>query len=44
MPSPARGIWGERLWRYGFLLNIAGWLITALGAAALTGIIQKERE
>lgn len=43
-PSTNRGLWGQRLWRYGFLLNLAGWIITALGAAALTGIVQKERD
>lgn len=43
-PSTNRGPWGQRLWRYGFLLNLAGWIITALGVAALTGIVQKERD
>ncbi len=41
-PSTNRGPWGRRLWRYGFFLNIAGWLITALGAAAITGIIRRD--
>lgn len=41
-PSTERGIWGKRLWRYGFLLQIAGWIVTALGAAAITGLIRRD--
>jgi hypothetical protein len=41
-PSTNRGIWGQRLWRYGFFLTIAGWIVTALGAAAITGIIRRD--
>lgn len=41
-PSTARGDWGRRLWRYGFLLQMAGWIVTALGAAAITGIIRRD--
>jgi hypothetical protein len=41
-PSTNRGVWGERLWRYGFFLHILGWFITALGAAAVTGIIRRD--
>ncbi|GFE51534.1 hypothetical protein So717_32870 [Roseobacter cerasinus] len=40
-PSTNRGIWGQRLWRYEFFLSIAGWIVTALGAAAITGIIRR---
>lgn len=43
-PSPNRGVWGKWVWVASFFLNLSGWIITALGAAALTGIIQKERE
>lgn len=41
-PSTARGAWGRRLWRCGFLLQMAGWIVTALGAAAITGIIRRD--
>ncbi|GHH00988.1 hypothetical protein [Pseudodonghicola xiamenensis] len=41
-PSTARGDWGRRLWRCGFLLQMAGWIVTALGAAAITGIIRRD--
>ena len=41
-PSPVRGPWGV----FGFvakpLLQIAGWLITAVGAAALTGLVGRK--
>lgn len=41
-PSTNRGVWGQRLWRCGFLLSVAGWIVTALGAAAITGIIRRD--
>jgi hypothetical protein len=41
-PSTERGAWGKRLWRYGFMLQIAGWIVTALGAAAITGLIRRD--
>ena len=41
-PSTERGPWGKRLWRYGFMLQIAGWIVTALGAAAITGLIRRD--
>ena len=41
-PSTERADWGRRLWRYGFFLQIAGWIVTALGAAAITGIIRRD--
>ncbi|SFJ32211.1 hypothetical protein [Jannaschia pohangensis] len=40
--STSRGPWGRWLWRAGFFLNIAGWIVTALGAAAITGIIRRD--
>jgi len=33
--------WGVRVWT--FVLDLSGWFITALGAAAITGIIQRDR-
>jgi hypothetical protein len=41
-PSTERGKWGKRLWRYGFMLQIFGWIVTALGAAAITGLIRRD--
>jgi hypothetical protein len=41
-PSTERGPWGKRLWRYGFMLQIFGWIVTALGAAAITGLIRRD--
>ena len=41
-PSTERGEWGKRLWRYGFMLQVAGWIVTALGAAAITGLIRRD--
>ncbi|MEQ6201421.1 hypothetical protein ABMC88_00075 [Sulfitobacter sp. HNIBRBA2951] len=41
-PSTTRGWWGWHLWwmRWGF--TVFGWIVTALGAAAITGIIRRE--
>ncbi|WP_298843019.1 hypothetical protein [uncultured Roseobacter sp.] len=41
-PSSGRGPWGVWLWRASFFLAAAGWIVTALGAAAITGIIRRE--
>ncbi|MBL4767301.1 MAG: hypothetical protein JKY94_06225 [Rhodobacteraceae bacterium] len=41
-PSTERGPWGANLWWARWLLIIAGWIVTALGAAAITGIIRRE--
>ncbi|WP_300031917.1 hypothetical protein [uncultured Roseobacter sp.] len=41
-PSTQRGFWGLWLWRASFFLAAAGWIVTALGAAAITGIIRRE--
>ncbi|WP_282096307.1 hypothetical protein [Epibacterium ulvae] len=41
-PSTTRGPWGKRLWWSRWILTTAGWIVTALGAAALTGIIRRE--
>ena len=41
-PSAARGGWGWWLWALAPVLNALGWLVTALGAAAVTGIVRRE--
>lgn len=40
-PSSARGSWGHLLWWARWPLIYAGWIVTALAAAAATGIIQR---
>ncbi|AZL60337.1 hypothetical protein EI545_16815 [Tabrizicola piscis] len=40
-PSKDRGPWGHTLWWARWFLMLAGWVVTALGAAAATGIIQR---
>lgn len=42
-PSKDRGAWGKRLWWGRWLLSPLGWIVTALGAAAITGIIRQDR-
>jgi len=41
-PSTTRGPWGERLWWARWILSALGWIVAALGAAAVTGIIRKD--
>ncbi|WP_145958064.1 hypothetical protein [Phaeobacter piscinae] len=41
-PSTERGWWGWHLWWARWFFTLAGWIVTALGAAALTGIIRRE--
>lgn len=41
-PSTERGPWGAQLWYLRWLFIALGWIVTALGAAALTGIIRRE--
>ena len=41
-PSTQRGWWGQQLWWLRWLFAAAGWIVTALGAAALTGVIRRE--
>lgn len=41
-PSTSRGPFGWFAWWAKWILKIAGWIITALGAAALTGIIRRD--
>jgi hypothetical protein len=40
-PSKDRGVWGFTLWWARWPLIFAGWLVSALAAAAATGIIQR---
>ncbi len=41
-PSTERGPWGAQLWYWRWFFIALGWIVTALGAAALTGIIRRE--
>ena len=41
-PSTARGPWGRNLWWARWVLGALGWIVSALGAAAVTGIIKRE--
>ena len=41
-PSTNRGVWGWHLWWARWFLTVAGWVVTAVGAAAITGIIRRE--
>ncbi|PRZ50355.1 hypothetical protein [Tritonibacter scottomollicae] len=41
-PSTERGTWGYRLWYWRWIFTTLGWIVTALGAAALTGIIRRD--
>lgn len=43
-PSRDRGFWGGLLWWARWLFAVFGWIVTALGVASITGIIQKDRE
>jgi hypothetical protein len=41
-PSTERGWWGWHLWWARWVFSLLGWIVTALGAAAITGIIRQE--
>lgn len=41
-PSTSRGPWGWHLWWGRWLGTALGWIVTALGAAAVTGLIRRE--
>ena len=41
-PSATRGKWGNRAWWLRWVFQFAGWVVAALGAAAITGIMRKE--
>ena len=34
--------WGWHLWWLKGVLSVMGWIVTALGAAAITGIIRRD--
>jgi hypothetical protein len=42
VPSTMRGPWGCILWWARWALIVLGWIVTAVGAAAITGIIRRE--
>ncbi|RYG90354.1 hypothetical protein EU803_14090 [Loktanella sp. IMCC34160] len=39
-----RGPWGTGLWWGRWVLTALGWIVTALGAAAVTGLIQRDKD
>lgn len=41
-PSTARSAWGQAGWWLRWFAKVAGWIITALGAAAVTGAVRNE--
>jgi hypothetical protein len=41
-PSTNRGAWGWWLWLANPILTLMGWIVTAIGAAAVTGVIRKD--
>ncbi|TMM55204.1 hypothetical protein [Sulfitobacter sabulilitoris] len=41
-PSTSRGPWGWHLWWLRWVFVGMGWVVTALGAAAITGIIRRD--
>ena len=41
-PSTTRGPWGRWLWGARWWLISLGWIVTAIGAAAVTGVIRRE--
>ncbi|MEO0372682.1 MAG: hypothetical protein AAF231_14575 [Pseudomonadota bacterium] len=41
-PSTNRGPWGKILWVLRWILTGMGWLVTAVGAAAITGLIRRD--
>lgn len=41
-PSTNREWWGKKLWWMRWVFTAAGWIISALGAAAITGVIRRE--
>jgi len=41
-PSTERGPWGWHLWWWRWVSTTLGWVITSIGAAALTGVIRRE--
>jgi hypothetical protein len=41
-PSPVRGVWGTIGFATGWLTQLSGWLITAIAAAAVAGIVGRK--
>ncbi|MEM8536246.1 MAG: hypothetical protein AAGF56_00140 [Pseudomonadota bacterium] len=41
-PSTTRGPWGQILWYVRWWLIALGWIVTAIGAAAVTGVIRRD--
>ena len=41
-PSTNRGPWGLHLWWARWVMTVLGWIVTAVPAAAITGIIRRE--
>jgi len=41
-PSTNRGNWGWHLWWFKWLVKASGWIVTAMGAAAITGFIRND--
>jgi hypothetical protein len=41
-PSTTRGWWGKQLWWARWVFITLGWIVTALGAAAITGLIRRD--
>lgn len=41
-PSTARSNWGKNAWWIRWIAKALGWIVTALGAAAITGVIRKD--
>ncbi|MDU8911751.1 hypothetical protein [Aestuariicoccus sp. MJ-SS9] len=41
-PSPARGVWGTAAYWSGWVMQLLGWVITAIGAAALAGLVGRK--
>ncbi len=41
-PSTNRGPWGWWLWWMRYWLTTLGWIVTAIGAAAVTGVIRRD--
>ena len=41
-PSTTRGPWGWWLWGARWWLITLGWIVTAIGAAAVTGVIRRD--
>lgn len=42
-PSKDRGTWGKVLWWARWILSAFGWIVTGLGVAAVTGVMQRNQ-